>query len=144
MLMHDINLLLPSAIRTMRSLLRDVSRQQIPFTVDGLVRQGLPEKFAEQLRSYAKETGGERLMAARFVAELFRMNGENYAAKESLQKWLASHEKGQGDLVKQRAVEVLKAWSEDEFGPGEYRSFSMDESSEDAEPQYKSFIYRMM
>ena len=43
MLMRDINVLLPSAIRTMRSSLRDVSRQQIPFTVDGLIRQGLPE-----------------------------------------------------------------------------------------------------
>lgn len=45
MLMRDINLLLPSAIRTMRSSLRDVSRQQIPFTVDGLIRQGLPESL---------------------------------------------------------------------------------------------------
>ena len=55
MLMRDINLLLPSAIRTMRSSLRDVSRQQIPFTVDGLIRQGLPEKFASQVREAAKE-----------------------------------------------------------------------------------------
>ena len=62
MLMRDINLLLPSAIRTMRSSLRDVSRQQIPFTVDGLIRQGLPEKFASQVREAAKELGGERLV----------------------------------------------------------------------------------
>ena len=71
MLMRDINLLLPSAIRTMRSSLRDVSRQQIPFTVDGLIRQGLPEKFASQVREAAKELGGERLVVARFIEELF-------------------------------------------------------------------------
>lgn len=146
MLMHDINLLLPSAIRTMRSSLRDVSRQQIPFTVEGLARQGLPEKFASALKESAPSLGGERLVVARFIADLFAMNHEDYAARESLRRWLAAHEGEHAEALRAKVLEVLRAWSDDEFGPGESESLAANLTEDEkarAQSSARSFIYRM-
>lgn len=139
MLMRDINLLLPSAIRTMRSSLRDVSRQQIPFTVDGLIRQGLPEKFASQVREAAKELGGERLVVARFIEELFTMNHETFEAHESLMKWINSHDAGKGEEIKARVRGILNAWYEDEFGPG-YLESVMPDDEETVQDKARIFV----
>ena len=142
MLMHDINLLLPPAIRTMRSQLRDVSRQQIPFTVDGLERLGLPGKFASEVRTDAKALGGERLAAAVFISELFAMNHENFASRETLQKWIAGHEGGHGDELRNRIRSVLKAWYEDEFGPGHSETFTFEQSA-GVEEKARVFVNRL-
>lgn len=139
MLMRDINLLLPSAIRTMRSSLRDVSHQQIPFTVDGLIRQGLPEKFASQVREAAKELGGERLVVARFIEELFAMNHETFEAHESLMKWINSHDAGKGEEIKARVRGILNAWYEDEFGPG-YLESVMPDDEETVQDKARIFV----
>ncbi|MDL2059653.1 hypothetical protein MUN46_006895 [Mesosutterella sp. AGMB02718] len=128
MLMHDINLLLPSAIRTMRSALRDISRQQIPFTIEGLVRQGLPEKFAGMLRASVDQCGGERLVVARFIADLFAMNHEDYKARESLKRWLDSHEGEHREAVRALTRSVLKNWYRDEFGPGQPESVEISDA----------------
>lgn len=128
MLMHDINLLLPSAIRTMRSALRDISRPQIPFTIEGLVRQGLPEKFAGMLRASVDQCGGERLVVARFIADLFAMNHEDYKARESLKRWLDSHEGEHREAVRALTRSVLKNWYRDEFGPGQPESVEISDA----------------
>lgn len=146
MLMHDINLLLPSAIRTMRSSLRDVNRQQIPFTVEGLTRLGLPGKYAEMLRKLSGNAEEERLAVACFIAGLFAMNKEDYAAKASLSRWLASHGGAKGSEARGRVDAILKAWSEEEFGTGEpaVLEASITEQQEArARSSARSFIYRL-
>ena len=142
MLMHDINLLLPSAIRTMRSSLKDIGRQQIPFTAEGLSRLGLPEKFARELRAASDGAEQERLAAACFIAELFDMNHEDYAARESLERWLSTHGGAKAGAMRARVRRILEAWSEEEFGPG--RPASVEAADEPmARASARSFIYRL-
>ncbi|MCG5030935.1 hypothetical protein MAF45_05680 [Mesosutterella sp. OilRF-GAM-744-9] len=144
MLMHDINLLLPSAIRTMRSALRDISRQQIPFTIEGLVKQGLPQKFAEMLRASVKQSGGERLVVARFIADLFAMNHEDYRARESLKRWLDSHEGEHREAVRALTRSVLKNWYRDEFGPGQPESIEISDNEAPASrSKARSVVFRL-
>ena len=146
MLMHDINLLLPSAIRTMRSSLRDINRQQIPFTVEGLSRLGLPEKFAERLREISGSAEQERLAVACFIEGLFASAGEDYVAKASLRRWLSTHGGAEGSEIRSRVSEILRAWNEEEFGSGEPAGIKprmTEQLEERARSSARSFIYRL-
>ena len=141
MLMHDVNRLLPSAIRSLRSSLRDISRQKIPFTVDGLVRLGLPAEQAGQLRELSGTKEAERLVVASFIYDLFAMNCESYEAKDALGRWLEAHTAGEEHTrTREAARAVLVRWHAEEFGPGVPECA---EAAGTAQQTGRSFVYRM-
>ena len=140
MLMHDVNRLLPSAIRSLRSSLREVSRQKIPFTVDGLARLGLPAAQAEDLRRISGAKEAERLAVASFISDLFAMNCEDYEAKEALGRWLEAHTDTRTAEIRAAARSVLTRWHEQEFGPGAPQCAAFGENQSGPG---RSFVHRM-